>query len=241
VHGGDPIALAPCIASYCHASGVGCGPSCGIIQAMPSLSTLLMFSGVTALLVASPGPGVLYIVGRSIDQGRRAGLLSMFAIESAEVVYVLAAAAGLTALLATSATALDTLRYGGAAYLILLGVRRWRAGDEPLERTAPSGRRVFAQGFVVQLLNPKIAVFFVAYFPQFIDPHAAIAPQVLLLGVVYVAIAVSCDAVWVLASAGLAQRLGRSARARRAIARFSASTFVGLGLLAAFSGERTAA
>jgi threonine/homoserine/homoserine lactone efflux protein len=213
---------------------------------MPSLATLLVFVGASAALVATPGPGVLYVVGRSIDQGRRAGLVSMFAIEAAEVVYVLAAAIGVTALLATSAAALDTLRYGGAAYLIVLGVRRWRAageGEKPVDQpsAAPSGRRVFAQGFVVQLLNPKVAVFFLAYFPQFIDPHAAVAPQVLVLGVTYVAVAVTCDAVWVLVSSGLAQRLARSARARRVMTRSSAVTYIGLGLLAAVSGERARA
>jgi threonine/homoserine/homoserine lactone efflux protein len=212
-----------------------------MIWTMPSLTTLLLFAGVTALLVATPGPGVLYIVGRSVDQGRRAGLLSMFAIESAELVYVFAAAVGLTALLATSAAALDALRYAGAAYLIVLGVRRWFAADEPPERAPASGRRVFAQGFVVQLLNPKVAVFFLAYFPQFLDPHAAIAPQVLLLGVVYLAVAVTLDAVWVVASSGLAVRLARSDRAQRRLARYSALTYIGLGLLAAFSGERARA
>lgn len=206
---------------------------------MPSLPTLAVFAGATLLLVASPGPGVLYIVSRSVDQGRRAGLVSMFAIESAEVVYILAAAAGLTALLATSAAALDTLRYGGAAYLILLGIRRWRAPDDQAQRTRPSGRRVFAQGFVVQLFNPKIAVFFLAYFPQFIDRHAGVAPQVLLLGAIYIAIACACDAIWVLSASGLARRLAGSAGARRAIARFSAITYLALGVLAALSGERS--
>jgi threonine/homoserine/homoserine lactone efflux protein len=213
------------------------------------VTTLLVFAGVTALLVVTPGPGVLYIVSRSVDQGRRAGIVSMLAIESAEVVYVLAAAVGVSALIATSATALDALRYGGAAYLIVLGVRRWRAGPGPNDpegtpdtaRTGPSGRRVFAQGFVVQLLNPKIAVFFIAYFPQFVDPHHAAAPQVLLLGVVYIAIAVVFDAIWVVVSSGLARRLTRSRQARRAIARFSALTYVGLGLLAALSGQRSSA
>jgi threonine/homoserine/homoserine lactone efflux protein len=213
---------------------------------VPSPATLLVFVGATAALVATPGPGVLYVVGRSIDQGRRAGLVSMFAIETAEVVYVLAAAIGVTALLATSAAALDTLRYGGAAYLIVLGVRRWRAaadGEEPVDQppVVASGRRVFAHGFVVQLLNPKVAVFFLAYFPQFIDPHAAVLPQVLMLGAMYVAIAVACDAVWVLVSSGLARRLARSARARRVMARSSAVTYIGLGLFAALTGERARA
>jgi threonine/homoserine/homoserine lactone efflux protein len=208
---------------------------------MPTLTTLLVFAAATLLLVATPGPGVLYIVGRSIDQGRRAGLISMFAIESAEVVYVLAAAAGLTTLLATSATAFDTLRYGGAAYLIVLGIRRWRQGAATLERARTSQRRVFAQGFFVQLFNPKIAVFFLAYFPQFVSPHHPIVPQVLLLGCIYVAIACASDAVYVVASALVAKRLAGSARAQRLLGRFSSATYIALGLIAALSGDRSIA
>ena len=209
---------------------------------MPTLSTILVFCGVSFLLVASPGPGVLYVVGRSIDQGRRAGVASMVGIELAEVVHVLAVALGLSAILATSAEALDVLRYGGALYLIVLGVRRWREGAGELEGvTAPaSPRRIVAEGFVVQMLNPKVAVFFVAFFPQFLNPGAAVLPQTLVLGALYVGVAACSDLAYVLFASAIAERVKRSARARLRVARGSALVYVGLGALAAASGERPA-
>jgi threonine/homoserine/homoserine lactone efflux protein len=210
---------------------------------MPDLATILLFCGVSFVMVATPGPGVLYVVGRSIDQGRHAGVASMIGIESAEVVHVFAVALGLSALLAASAHALDVLRYAGAAYLIVLGVRRWREGAGEIEGHAEPAtpRRIMAQGFVVQLFNPKVAIFFLAYFPQFLDPHAPVLPQTLLLGALYVAIAACSDLAYVLLSSLIADRLKRSARARRRVARASALTYIGLGVLAAFSGERAAA
>jgi threonine/homoserine/homoserine lactone efflux protein len=203
------------------------------------MPTLLAFCGVTLLLVATPGPGVLYVVGRSVDQGRRAGLISMLAIESAEVVYVLATAFGLAAVLASSANALDAVRVAGGAYLIVLGVRRWRRDDE--DAVSPSSRRVFAQGFVVQLMNPKVAVFFLAYFPQFIRPGSSVLAQVLLLGGLYIAIAAASDAVYVLASSALAARLTRGARSQFVVRRGTAALYMVLGSVAALSGSRSLA
>jgi threonine/homoserine/homoserine lactone efflux protein len=209
---------------------------------MPGLATILVFCGVSFVLVAVPGPGVLYVVGRSIDQGRRAGVASMIGIELAEVVHVFAVALGLSALLATSAHALDVVRYAGAAYLIVLGVRRWREGAAEIEGDSEpaSPRRIMAQGFVVQLFNPKVAIFFLAYFPQFLDRGAPILPQTLLLGTLYVAIAGCSDLGYVLASSLIAGRLKRSARVRRRVARGSALTYIALGAMAALSGERPA-
>jgi threonine/homoserine/homoserine lactone efflux protein len=209
---------------------------------MPGLATILGFCGVSLLLVALPGPGVLYVVGRSIDQGRRAGVASMIGIELAEVVHVFAVALGLSALLATSAHALDAVRYAGATYLVVLGVRRWREGEAEIEGDAEpaSPRRILAHGFVVQLFNPKVAIFFVAYFPQFLDRGAPILPQTLLLGTLYIAIAGCSDLGYVLASSLIGGRLKRSARVRRRVARGSALTYVALGAMAAVSGEHPA-
>jgi threonine/homoserine/homoserine lactone efflux protein len=201
---------------------------------------LWVFSLATLILVAMPGPGVLYLVGRTLDQGRRAGVASMLGIESGELVHVVAAAVGLSALLAASATALDVVRYAGAAYLIVLGIRRWRAGaepDAPVEPQRASARRIFAQGLVVQVLNPKVAIFFLAYLPQFLDPSAPVAPQVLLLGGVYLAIAMASDGVYVVLASLAARRLRASTAAQRGMARASAATYVGLGLFAALSGR----
>ncbi len=207
---------------------------------MPDPATILVFCGVSFVLVATPGPGVIYVVGRSIDQGRRAGIASMIGIESAELVHVFAVAFGLSALLAASSEALDALRYGGAVYLIALGVKRWRDGAEEVAAAAvpASVRRIASQGFVVQLLNPKVAIFFLAFFPQFLDRDAAILPQTLALGALYIAIAACSDMAYVLLASLLADRLGRSARARLRVARGSALMYIALGLLAALSGER---
>ena len=210
---------------------------------MPDLATVLVFCGVSFALVATPGPGVIYVVGRSIDQGRRAGIASMVGIESAELVHVFAVAFGLSALLAASAQALDVLRYGGAVYLIALGVKRWRDGAEEVAAVAEpaSARRIASQGFAVQLLNPKVAIFFLAFFPQFLNRDAAILPQTLALGALYIAIAACSDMGYVLLASLLADRLKRSARARLRVARGSALMYIALGLLAALSGERAAA
>jgi threonine/homoserine/homoserine lactone efflux protein len=215
-----------------------------IIGVMPAGSTLLLFCTATFVLVVTPGPGVMYLVGRSVDQGRSAGVASMLGIEAAELVYVMAAGVGVSAVLAASATALDAVRLVGAAYLIVLGVRRWRAANaaageaDGVAPASPGRRRVFAQGFVVQLLNPKVAVFFVAYFPQFLNRDAAALPQTILLGAIYIAIAVSCDITWVLVASRIAARLRRSAAARARLTRASGLTYIALGALAAVSGHR---
>jgi threonine/homoserine/homoserine lactone efflux protein len=208
---------------------------------MPAMTTLLVFAATTLLLVATPGPGVLYIVGRSADLGRRAGLISMLAVESAEVVYVVAAALGVSAALAASAQALQVLRFGGATYLIVLGLRRWRNAGSSDSHASQGPRRTFAQGFVVQLLNPKVALFFIAYFPQFLNPRRAVAPQVLLLGCIYIAIAAVSDSIYVVASAYLARRFTHNARSNLVLGRVSALLYVALGLYAALTGDRARA
>lgn len=196
-----------------------------------------MFALVSFLLVATPGPGLLYLVGRTVGEGRRAGFASMFGIEAGELVYLVCAAAGLSALLAHSTLALGGLRYLGAAYLILLGVRSWRRSDRREEQPPARSRNAFAQGLATQLLNPKVALFFVAYFPQFLRSSYPVAPQVLVLAVVYLLVALASDSVYVLLSSSLASRIARSRRARRRQARISALTYLGLGVAAAVSGD----
>ena len=127
---------------------------------MRSPGLLAVFALATFVLTVTPGPGVLYVIGRSVGGGRRAGLASMLGIESGEAVYIAGAALGITALLAASPVALSVLRYGGAAYLVLLGIRAWRQRGEEAERE-PSGAGhwgSYGRGLVVQLLNPKVAM-----------------------------------------------------------------------------------
>ena len=202
------------------------------------LTTVLLFALATFLLTVSPGPGVLYVTARSLAQGRRAGFASMFGIEFGEVVWIAAAATGVAALLSASVTSLDALRFAGAAYLVYLGIQRWRqaaAVTAPLP--APLGR-IFLQGFVTQLLNPKVAVFFVAFLPQFLNTAQPIAPQVMVLGAVYIVIAIAVDATYVLAAAAVSRRFMRSPVAQVRTGRVAAATYVALGLAAAATGVR---
>ena len=202
------------------------------------MTTVLLFALATFLLTVSPGPGVLYVTARSLAQGRRAGFASMFGIEFGEVVWIAAAATGVAALLSASVTALDALRFAGAAYLVYLGIQRWRqAGVVTAPLPAPLGR-IFFQGFVAQLLNPKVAVFFIAFLPQFLNTAQSIAPQVMVLGVVSIAIAIAVDATYVLAAAAVSRRFMRSRAAQARTGRVAAATYVALGLAAAATGVR---
>lgn len=209
---------------------------------MPDPRLLAVFALATFVLTVIPGPGVLYVVGRSLGGGLRLGFASMLGIETGEAVYIAGAALGITALLAASPVALSVLRYGGAAYLVLLGIRAWRHDglDEDLigEPSSRSHWGAYGRGLVVQLLNPKVAVFFLAYFPQFVRSGEPVAPQVLLLGVIYLAIAVATDTCYVLLASWLADRLARSERARRRRARISALTYFALAAVALALGDR---
>jgi threonine/homoserine/homoserine lactone efflux protein len=200
--------------------------------------TLVLFALATLLLTASPGPGVLYVTARSIAQGRRAGFASMFGIESGEVVWLAATATGLAALLAASVAALTILRFAGAAYLIYLGIQRWRHAEEIVTPGRERLGRIYVQGMVTQLVNPKVAVFFIAFLPQFLTPNEPIAPQVLVLGVVYIAVALAVDVTYVLSASAIGSRFLRSAIARRRAGRAAAATYVALGLTAAATGVR---
>ncbi len=203
---------------------------------MPAPTTLLLFGLATFLLTVTPGPGVLYVTARSLSQGRRAGFASMFGIEAGEIVWLAAAATGFAALLSASAQALDVLRIAGAAYLIYLGVQRWREVERPATPSPARLSRVFVQGFATQLVNPKVAIFFVAFLPQFLNPSKPIALQVAILGAVYIAVAVAVDISYVLAASAVSARFMRSATAQRRSGRIAAGTYVALGLAAAASG-----
>jgi threonine/homoserine/homoserine lactone efflux protein len=162
----------------------------------------------------------------------------MFGIEAGELVWLVAVATGVAALLATSVSALTFLRVAGAVYLVYLGVQRWRSADVIAQPSPQPLLRIFAQGVVTQVLNPKVAVFFVAFLPQFINPAGGIAPQVAVLGVIYIAIALMVDATYVLAASALSSRFMRSRTAQRRTGRFAAVTYVALGVAAAASGMK---
>ncbi len=212
---------------------------------MPDLMTLALFAAATMALLLVPGPAVLYIVTRSVAQGRGAGMVSVLGIHLGSVVHVAAAALGVSALLAASATAFALVKYLGAAYLVWLGIRKLMSrsdGAEVAEVPVASRSRMFWEGFVVNVLNPKTAIFFLAFLPQFTDPsRGPIAPQILLLGVIWTTLGMASDGAFALLSSAMAGRLRRSARARRRLDVTSGVVYIGLGAVAAFTGESAAA
>ena len=198
---------------------------------MPSGSTLLLFAGATLLLLALPGPSVLYVVARTVEQGRAAGLVSVLGLETGALIHVLAAAAGVSALVASSPAAFAVLRYGGAAYLLWLGARTLlRArGSNPARAARASRAQLFRDGVMVDLLNPKTALFFLAFLPGFVRTDAGpVAAQVLLLGAVFVGLAALTDGVYALVVARLRGAVGGGRR----VARASAGAYGALGVLA---------
>jgi threonine/homoserine/homoserine lactone efflux protein len=203
---------------------------------VPAPSTLLLFATASLALLAIPGPAVIYVVTRSLDQGRAAGIVSMLGVETGTFAYALAAAAGLTGLIAASEVGFTVVRYAGAAYLIYLGVRKWRERDEPQERAASARSRLYLRGLIVQLLNPKIAIFFLAFLPQFVeDSHGPVATQVLVLGTLFTLLAVLSDGAYVLLAGALGRWLRGGRRARRRLAKASGGVYIGLGVTAALS------
>jgi threonine/homoserine/homoserine lactone efflux protein len=204
---------------------------------MPELSTLVLFGAAALALIVVPGPAVLYIVAQSIDRGRLAGIVSALGVATGGLVHVTAAAIGLSSLLVSSATAFSVVKYAGAAYLVGLGLwtllhrRDEAAGAIPKERKLS---RRYWQGVVVNVLNPKTALFFFAFLPQFVDPEkGSAALQIGVLGLVFVVLAVLSDSLWALAAGTASERL-RGNRRFLAVQRYvSGSVFVGLGALTA--------
>jgi threonine/homoserine/homoserine lactone efflux protein len=214
---------------------------------MPAPTTILVFALAAGVLVAIPGPNHLYIVTRSVAQGRRIGLASAFGVETGTLVHITAAAVGLSALIASSATAFNVVRYLGAAYLAYLGLRALLRdrGTELLDAQARghSVRRAYLDGILVNVLNPKVALFFVAFLPQFVDPgRGATATQILALGLVVFVIATASDIVYALTAGALGGWLrGRPGFLRRQ-RYLTGSIYLGLAAAATFAGgERRSA
>jgi threonine/homoserine/homoserine lactone efflux protein len=205
---------------------------------MPTPSALELFAIAALALIVIPGPAVLYIVSQSVGHGRKSGLAAVAGVEIGALVHVAGAALGVSAIIASSATAFSALKLAGGAYLIVLGVKRLRERDPGTGGEREPGRAralgaTFRQGMIVSALNPKTALFFLAFLPQFVDPqrgHAAL--QAAVLGVVFIAIATFSDAIWALGSGSFATLLRASARARRCERYASGAILIGLGVLA---------
>jgi threonine/homoserine/homoserine lactone efflux protein len=210
---------------------------------LPFSDELILFITTGLILLLVPGPPVLYVVARSVDQGRRAGLASSSGIATGTLAHVLAATLGLSALLLSSAVAYSFVKYAGAAYLFYLGVKKFREGptadDEVKHVHALPLRRVYAQGVLVQVLNPKIAIFFFAFLPQFVNPaRGNVSLQFFALGMMFTAMGFISDSVWALTAGSAAGWLRRNQTFIRNERYISGTVYLGLGMVTAVSGSR---
>lgn len=208
---------------------------------MLDTTRLTLFFITAFVILVTPGPAVLYIIARSVEQGRLAGLVSTLGVGFGTMFHVAAAALGISALLATSATAFGMLKYLGAAYLIYLGIRKLREADSDTRervRAPESLNRMFWQGVVVNVLNPKTALFFLAFLPQFIDVNRGHATlQMVVLGLLFVGMGIFSDGVWALFAGSAGNFLKTHLGLLRAQRYFSGGVFIALGLVMAFSGQ----
>lgn len=202
----------------------------------PDWPLLIGFVTASLLLAVTPGPGVLFIVARSLALGRRAGLATVAGVALGNLVNAIGAAIGLAALFAVSSTAFLVVKYLGAAYLVYLGVRALIGHKNPRTRSAPS-RHLFRDGLWVAMLNPKTTLFFAAFLPQFMSATINPMPQAIALGALFVAIAAITDSAYAVAAGTLGPAIGRSQRARGIGRWLSGLTFIGLGLFAALGGS----
>ncbi|PYS51509.1 MAG: RhtB family transporter [Acidobacteria bacterium] len=209
---------------------------------MPDWSKLSLFISVTVALVFMPGPNTLYIIARSINQGRRAGVVSSLGVQMGSLIHIAAAALGLSALLLSSALAFGVVKYAGAAYLIYLGVKTLLTKEKAVqarEVQKTSLSRVFYQGVVVNLLNPKTALFFLAFLPQFIVPaRGRVWMQIISLGAILVLFGTLSDMTYALAAGSIGNWLRGNLKFLRAQRYFAGSIYLGLGALTALGGTR---
>jgi threonine/homoserine/homoserine lactone efflux protein len=209
---------------------------------MIEFSKLYFFLGASLALLLVPGPAVLYITARSANQGRLAGLVSVLAIETANFLQAVAATLGLSAILLSSALAFDVVKYLGAAYLIYLGIRKLFAREEETGNEAmkqESLTRIYWQGFAINLLNPKTALFYFAFLPQFVDPvKGNVTGQTLLLGALFVGMAFVTDSLYALLASSLADRLRGNRHFHRGQRYFAGLVYVGLGITTALTGSK---
>jgi threonine/homoserine/homoserine lactone efflux protein len=201
----------------------------------------LLFLGASLALLLTPGPAVLYIVARSVEQGRLGGIVSVLGVALGNLAHVVAAAVGISALIAASALAFSVLKYLGAAYLIWLGIRTLRTRAAPMAveiENKPLGR-LFTQGAVVAALNPKTALFFLAFLPQFVSPsHGAVWMQILLLGTSFAALGVLTDGLFALGAGSLRGLFRNSLAVMRAQKLVSGTIYIGLGVMTAVAGNQ---
>jgi threonine/homoserine/homoserine lactone efflux protein len=210
---------------------------------IPSTASIEVFALAATLLLLTPGPAVLFIVARSVEQGRMAGLASVFGITTGTLVHVLASTLGLSALLASSAVAFAIVKYAGAGYLIYMGVRRiLRRTDAPastLKLPRRSLGRLYRDGFIVNLLNPKTALFFLAFLPQFVDPARGSLPfQIAFLGLMFTLMGLLSDGLYAMIAGTAGAWVKRQSRYWDWERYVTGGVFIGLGVTAALAGGR---
>lgn len=209
---------------------------------MPTLSTILLFIAATMALLVVPGPAVVYIVTRAVTQGRTAGLISVLGIHVGSIFYVVVTSLGMAALLVASETAFQIVKWLGVAYLVWLGIRKlWLektddgSVDEPPKA---SNARIFSQGILVNILNPKTLVFFAAFLPQFVDPaRGPVGWQLVFFGVGFIVLGILSDGTYAMLASVFHGRLRSTRRARRRLDISSGIVFIALGAVAATASQ----
>ncbi len=209
---------------------------------MLSLTTVFLFSITSILLALTPGPDMLYIATRSIAQGRSAGIVSVLGVHTGVFIHTIAAVLGISALIEASAVAFNFVRFAGAAYLIYLGIHAFLSKAETLEvKTVEHKklRNIFYQGLITNLLNPKVILFFLAFFPQFVDPSKGNVPfQLVLLGVILVVVSLPIDIGISLLSGIFGKWLKARKGTQQAGKWITGSVFISLGISTAVFGAR---
>ncbi|WP_344494070.1 LysE family translocator [Nonomuraea monospora] len=203
---------------------------------MISPATFALFLTTSAVLVLIPGPNHLYITARGLSQGRAAGLVSALGVEVGTLLHIAAAAAGLSYVIAQSATLYTIIKWAGVAYLVYLGIRAFTGKAPETGRPEPQPlRKVFVEGLLVNVFNPKTLLFFLALLPQFVHPESGSpALQVVVLGLTLLLLGLISDVVYALTAGALGRRLDRAARSMRYV---SGVVYLGLGVLTAFTGR----
>lgn len=212
---------------------------------MPDAAAFSLFLAAAIVLAITPGPGIFYVLARSIKGGRREGYASAAGTAVGGLFHVVAAALGISAVLAASAETFTVVKYAGAAYLIYLGIRALTAPDEApeLDETGQQRetRRVFFQGITTEILNPKTALFFLAFIPQFVNPRGTVVLEFIVLGSISVFLNTSVDIVVATLAGPIGVQLKKRARLRKAQRAFSGVSLIALGAYVALSGEQEAA
>ncbi|KJS87690.1 MAG: RhtB family transporter [Peptococcaceae bacterium BICA1-8] len=209
---------------------------------MPDITTLILFAGASLILLITPGPSIIYIMTQSIEQGRSAGIIAVLGIELGSFIHVIAATFGISALLMASATAFNIIKFIGAGYLIYLGICKLikqemlEGNDNEIKNNKLSV--VFYKAILVNLLNPKTALFFLAFLPQFIDvSKGSTSAQIMFLGLVFIMLAILTDTSFALLAGSIGKWLKRKTSYLKAQRYITGSIYIALGVATAFTGS----